>query len=81
VSVALLHVVFVFARAYVHACVHTLTLVYTYTVTIIHMHTHNNIYLQFISVLQAGSEEDQDHFSNTYEVSADIGFACAQVAC
>jgi len=45
------------------------------------MHTHINKCLQFISVLQAGSEEDQDHFSNTYEVSADIGFSGAQVAC
>jgi len=76
-----MHVICLFVRAYVQAYVHTLTLVCTYTVTIIHMHTHINKCLQFISVLQAGSEEDQDHFSNTYEVSADVGFAGAQVAC
>jgi len=81
VSVALLHVICLFVRAYVYACVHTLTLVYTYTVIIIHMHTHINKCLQFISALQADSEEDQDLFSNTYEVSADIGFAGTQVAC
>jgi len=55
-SVALLHVICLFARAYVYACVHTLTLVYIYTVNLIHMHTHINKCLQLISVLQA------DHF-------------------
>jgi len=45
------------------------------------MHTHINKCLQFNPVLQADSEEDKDLFSNTYEVSADIGFAGVQVAC